>query len=183
MTKKETALLDEIKTTINKYEKEKAAKKKEKQTIQQDKSLTVDDLIKFINAQQKPVGNIQQTPQPMPMTPMQPQQPPSNKQQIAFQLWRDSKATTVVCLIAIVLPMISILIAMIPDGGMYALIITMIGIIYPCLVLVKMVSLQTKLHHKYGFKPLLQFRQPIQYQQQPPYQQNKKPPQKEDVLL
>lgn len=81
------------------------------------------------------------------------------KQQIAMQIWKDSKATSIVCLIAMVLPMISILVAMFPDGAMYALVIALFGILYPCFVFVRMISIQTRLHMKYGLKPMFQFPQ------------------------
>lgn len=131
--------------------------------------------------QQEPID--QQMQQQQPIQPQQPQKKQlTTRQQIALQIWRDSKATTIICLIAIVFPMMSILIAMIEPQ--FALIISMVGIIYPCFILVKMISVQTRLHQKYGLRPLLQFRQqqPMYQQipQQQPLQQQKK---NEDIML
>ena len=199
MSKEEEKILSEIQTKVKEYEKlqkEKEEKKKEK-----SKYVTKDDLLKeLLNQinQDKPVAGAptkviqpQQMQQQGIIQPQQMQQqgiiqpqqmqpkPMSEKQQIAFQLWKDAKATSLVCLIAILLPLISILITMMPDGTMYALVIVFAGIVYPCFILVRMIGLQTKLYQKYGLKPLLQFRQ--QYQM--PYQQGQTKNNKGDMML
>lgn len=151
---------------------------------------TIDQSVQQLDQQPIPPQTQQPTlPQPISQQPIpqqqqmqQPQQKPLTvKQQIALQIWRDSKATMIVCLIAIVFPMMSILIAMMEPQ--FALIISMVGIIYPCFILVKMISVQTRLHQKYGLRPLLQFRQQQMMYQQPPQIQQQRKVNQGDIML
>jgi len=77
-----------------------------------------------------------------------------NKKQIALQIYKDSMSTIFVCLIAMILPLICVLITMFPSGEMVAFIVGFVGLVYPVIVLGKMVSLQSRLYHKYGFRPM-----------------------------
>lgn len=91
-----------------------------------------------------------------------------NKRQIAAQIHKDSKTTMIICLLAILMPFMVIIISMI--NNMVSMLIALITMIYPTIILAKMISLQSKLSKKYGFRPTLQFKpQPRQnfYQQQP----------------
>lgn len=153
------ALVAKHKKTIEENEQKEEQKKKEELTV-----VTKDDLKELLEQMNKkaepimPTETKQIVQQPQQGASQQ-QKQPMGKRNIAYQLWKDSKATSIVCLIAIVLPMITILVTMFSDGAMYALMIAFAGLIYPCFVFVKMVGYQTRLNKKYGFKPLFQFQQ------------------------
>lgn len=173
MTKEDDKLFSEMDATITKYKQskeEKEQKKKEKEKYITVNKEDLKGLLDQVNKgrpveatlpQQSPVTvGAGQANEPSIVITQQPvQKQLTVKQQIAMQIWKDSKATSIVCLIAMVLPMISILVAMFPDGAMYALVIALFGILYPCFVFVRMISIQTRLHMKYGLKPMFQFPQ------------------------
>lgn len=150
-------------------EKKRIAEERKKAKIVKE-TISIEDLKKLIvdiNAKQQSAAGPAADPKiefsQQPMTQQQQKKQPTREQQIAYQLWKDSKATSIVCLIAIVMPMIAVLVTMFPGGAMFALVVAMCGIIYPCIVLVKMIGLQMRAYKKYGLKPLLMFRS----QQQP----------------
>lgn len=155
---KSESLIKDMDAVVTKYKKEKEEKEQRKK--EEDSVVTKKDLETFlaeINKQKDTVVDSELKAE----SNVQPvrQKQPSRDQQIAYQIWKDSKATSIVCIIAIVLPMITILISMFPGGTMAALVAAFIGLIYPCLIFVKMVSIQTRAHKKYGWKPLFQFQQ------------------------
>ena len=176
MTKEDDKLFSEMDATIIKYKQskeEKEQKKKEKEKYITVNKEDLKGLLDQVNKGRPVEAALPQVMQPQEavqpqqvMQPQQQQQPiqpqqkrSTEKEQIAMQIWKDSKATSIVCLIAMVLPMISILVAMFPDGATYALVIALFGILYPCFVFVRMISIQTRLHMKYGLKPMFQFPQ------------------------
>ena len=174
-------LIKEMDAVIKKHKAEEKAKEKKKEEVK--KSITIEDLQKLlveVNANKKPTveSSIDSSQQPILTQQQQPmrQKQPSKDQQIAYQLWKDSKSTSIVCLIAIVMPMIAVLVTMFPGGAMFALVVAMCGIIYPCIVLVKMIGLQMRAYRKYGLKPLLMFRSQQPMMQMPKKQPNQNQP-------
>lgn len=163
------SLVKDLDAVVTKHKQEKKEKEQKKKEIK--KTISVDDLKKLledINAKKSP--DVETTTQPIDQAqqPMK-QKQPTKDQQIAYQLWKDSKATSIVCLIAMIFPMITALISMFPGGVMAAMMVAFIGLIYPCLVLVKMIGIQTRAYKKYGLKPMFLFKQ--QQPQMMPQQQ------------
>lgn len=87
------------------------------------------------------------------------------KKQIAHGIWRDSRSCTIVCLIAMLAPLICALIGVIFAAA--ALLAALGALIYPTFIFVKQLGLQAQLHKKYGFKPILMFKPQQQMQQRP----------------
>lgn len=79
------------------------------------------------------------------------------RKQIAFQLWKDSRSTSIVCMICMVFPLICSVIAMVSFAA--AILVAFIGLIYPCMVFVKSMTIQARCYRKYGLKPLFMFNQ------------------------
>lgn len=96
------------------------------------------------------------------LQPLQQKQQLSEREQIALQIWKDAKTTSIICLIAMILPMITVLVTMFPEGLTIALLVAFGGLIYPAIVFAKMIATQAKLHQKYGLKPLLSQQRPQQ---------------------
>lgn len=181
MKPEDAELVRKIKTKIADYDKQLAEReqKEKESTAEKDKELTTEDVQRFLNivnvAKTKDQPNVpeQRIIQQQPLNQSMVQQQPVKKtltkdEQIALQVWKDAKATSIVCLIAIVLPFIGILIAMAKNGAMYAMIIALAGIVYPCVVFVKSVFIQKRAYLKYGLKPMFQLPQ-----QQSMFQQNR----------
>lgn len=157
MNEKEEAMMEAvIKKRKEAEEKEKRKKAEEKEKREKSEDYSKEDLEKLLVRL-----NATLTQQDHPVTTTQPsnKKQPTQQQQIAYSIWKDAKATSIVCLIAIVLPFITILIAMWPGGEMFAMIIALAGIMYPCFVFVKSIFIQTKIHKKYGLKPLFKLPQ------------------------
>ena len=93
----EKDIIEDMRKKVKAYDQKQKAKEKEK-----ERPVTIKDLERLL---QKPTT---------PIAPGYPQQKPSSdfcgqcgsnlkqKEQVAFQLWKDSKATTIVCLIALI---------------------------------------------------------------------------------
>ena len=164
--KKKEITLDQIEKDVDAYKKQ-----------QKQKPLTKNDLEEFIKR-----INLKKIPSKetikkeyAPFTPAEtttiPQQPPeetkqlqpNERKQIAYQLYKDAKTISIVCLIAIIFPLVIIFVTMIDP--MYAMIIALVGIIFPIFIFMKMIGIQTRAYKKYGWKPLFQFNP-----QTPPYQ-------------
>lgn len=146
MNEKEGNIVNQMKDLLRKYEQEEKK--------QDDKPITKNDLKELITEMNKPKVILQHTKQ-------------INKdQEIAMQIWKDSKTTSIICMIAIVFPLITIMITMFPNGLMIALVIAFVGLIYPVLILMKMMNIQMRAYKKYGLKPIFFIRQ-----MQMPYQQ------------
>lgn len=160
MNEKEKALLE---TVITKRKKAEEEKKKEKA-----ENYSKEDLEKLLVKVNASVDK--QPGQPVttfaPATQQTNKRQPTQQEQIAYSIYRDAKNTSILCLIAIVLPFIVILVTMFPGGGMFAMVIALGGIVYPCFALVKSIIVQTRAYKKYGFKPLLQLPQQQKPQQQ-----------------
>jgi len=86
------------------------------------------------------------------------------KRALAYQLYKDAKSMSIVCLIAIIFPLITIFTTMISE--MLAMIVAMLGLIYPCVVFVRMINIQSRAAKKYGWKPLFSIPQQNQNPQQ-----------------
>lgn len=161
---KEIDLLTEIEKTIKdrkKILKKKEEKKKQPQTItKQD----LENLLKKFsrNTQTEPVIiqpiTTQETTQPVQ------QKQPTKDQQIAYGIYKDAKATSIVCIIAMILPIIVALISMFPNGMMLSIMIAFIGMIYPILILMKARNTQIRAYIKYGYKPISLLQMPQQQQ-------------------
>lgn len=152
----EKNLIEEMRSMVKKHDTKEREKKK-----QENRPITMKDLEKFLQSPHK-IADPNLGSQPMIQAQPIQQQPKelTQQQQIAIHLWKDSKATSIVCLIAIITALAIPLVAMI--NLMVALIVALFMILYPILIFVKMVQYQTRLHNRYGLKPLFQF------QQQPP---------------
>lgn len=153
---KEEKVLKDIGKAIKTYEEQKKE--------EDDGPITKADLDKFLVklnenrvAVQDPSQAVMQNSSATPSVKPNVKQS-TNKQQIAFQLWKDSKATSIICIIAIVCPMLSSLITM-AAGATAGLILALVGLVYPCMVFVRMAGLQAELYKKYGLKPLFQLQQ------------------------
>lgn len=138
--------IDQMKKLIKDYENKNREKDK--------KPVTMGDLKKLMNDYKKPNATVE-------IKPVKKEIKIDEKKQIAYQIYKDAKTTSIVCLIAITFPLITTLIGAINVS--VALIIGLIGIIYPCLILVKSISIQTRAYKKYGFRPIFMFPQQTQY--------------------
>lgn len=174
MPTKEADFLAEVEAASKKYNKIKKEEKKAK-----EQPFTKADMEKLIIQMQggpQPSVNVAsgQTGDPsIIITQQHPaQKQPTERQQIAYQIWKDQKTLSIVCLIAFILPMCTALLATV--GTMYALILAFAGMMYPLMAFVKSMGIQARLHAKYGFKPLFQLQKPIQQNRmpRPPQQQN-----------
>lgn len=161
MTKEEEKILDDMETLLSQYKKQK----QEKQSLKDNKPITKNDLKELITELKQPQTT---TATPAVNQPSTKKIEQEERTQIAVQIWKDAKATSVICMIAIILPMITIFASMISPS--MALVVSLMGIIYPCFVFVKMINIQTLAYRKYGLKPLFQFPQQrnigMQYQNQ-----------------
>lgn len=171
---------DEEAAVLKKILKEHEVKKQKRE---QNKPITINDLQKIFKEKQKgsltcsSCGKIHETDdiycpecgsktnienvyqiQAQPM--QQKQLSMQEKKRIAYDIWRDSRSTTIVCLIAMLAPLLCVLIGVVYAA---AALLTAMGImIYPIFIFVKHQSLQAKLFKKYGFKPLLFPKPPMQ---------------------
>ena len=166
MTGEDEELVKRMKTRIAEYEKT-MAEREQKAKTQKDGEITHDDLQRFLNMVNKAKTEDQPTREPpvIQTTEQQPVQKGLSKdKEIALALWKDAKSTSIVCLIAIVLPFIGIMVAMFE--GTYAMVIALGGIVYPCFVFVRSVAMQSRIYKKYGLKPMFQMpQQPVGSQQ------------------
>jgi len=146
--------IDEIKKTIAAYEKqenEKPITRKELTTLL--KNIDKEPSNEHIHNDKKPSQKMTK----------------DERKQLAFQLYRDAKKMSVVCLLGLIVPFIVVFVAMV--NAMAAVLIAFCGVIYPVMILMQMINIQTRAYHKYGWKPLLQFRpqNPMQQHKQPQY--------------
>jgi len=184
-TKKKEALLKEMATVVDKY---KAVEKEEAKDKAKEEPFTKRDMDNMLN--QLRGGGPQPTVTVAPgqtgdpsiiITEQLQQQPPTEKQIVAHQIWKDQKSLSIVCLIAVILPMLAVLTTM-AAGEMVALIISFAAMIYPLFLFVKSMQVQAMLQMKYGFKPLFQF-QPRRPMQPNMMKQKPQQPKDQEVML
>ena len=150
-------ILEKREKTIQEQEEIKTQQKEQ----DQNKEITKKDLQDLIGLMQnQPAQTIQpdlSIPQQNIQQQQQQQQPPSTKQQIAAVAMKDAKNISVLSLMILILPIITIFITMMKQE-MIAIIITLAISVYPILLFVRSIGTQTYLSEKYGFRPLFKFR-------------------------
>lgn len=180
MDEKEAEAMREM---LKKHDAKKKATQQKKQEVV--KVVNVEDLQKILIPDQQNVTVISNCPQcntklekgnrfcpecgnhiPESMVQSQPSKPftKDERKQFAYQLWKDAKATSIVCIIAIAFPMIGALIGSI--NVMIGVLTGFIGMIFPCFILVKMMGIQQRCYQKYGWPTLFSKMQQQQFPQQ-----------------
>lgn len=147
MTKEEEQTIKKMKKIVSEYE-QKEKEKKEPAT-----KGDLDQLLKMMNQKNTTIEKIE-TPE---KTQTRKKMTSDEREQLAYQIYKDAKTVSIVCLITIVFPMITIFVTMFDP--MIAMIIALLGVIYPCVIFIRMINLQTRAYRKYGWKPLFYFPQ------------------------